>query len=376
MTSETLRRPIRRPEILLVTGGASRAKIQMVELRLRFILEHIEKKFDIKYVKIAPLRAYLRFAALVAADSTAVPEFVLKHLSWAYDLDFETNKTDGWTAMELGTLLNRQSGIEPAEAAARRSLDDRVRQLKACGMRPAYIFGTGPSLQLAAERSFADGITIVCNTIVRDAELWHHLSPAFLTAGDAIYHFGDNAHARAFRADALLRLVESNGGTLFVYPSMFDVIVRPEFRDVESLLIPIPWGEHTDVTVDLTDRFSLPSVENVLNALLLPLACTVSSDIRLWGFDGRGPTDTGFWANSHKHAYPELMQSLRNDHPAFFAESIPRGREIEYAQRVHGDLLEERLTDAENRGFRFRMLHQSWTPTLAKRYRAIEPESR
>ena len=61
------------------------------------------------------------------------------------------------------------------------------------------------------------------------------------------------------RADALRRLQESNGRTLFVYPAVFDVIVRAEFKDVEPLLVPIPFGEHTDVTVDLAKRFSLPS---------------------------------------------------------------------------------------------------------------------
>jgi hypothetical protein len=322
----------------------------------------------------SPLK-YAGFSAVVVADYAAAPAIARKHLNWVFDLDYETNATDGWEAMELATLLNKQSGIEPDLATAHRALVDHVQKLNAGGMRPAYIFGTGPSLQLAAGRTFADGITIVCNTIVRDPVLWDHLAPAILTAGDAIYHFGDNLHAKAFRADALSRLTESDGRTLFVYPAMFDVIVRPEFRDVESILVPIPWGEHTDVTVDLTDRFGLPRVGNVLNALLLPLGCTVSMDIRLWGFDGRGPTDNGFWANSDRHAYPELMQFLRDSHPAFFAESIPKGKEQEYVHRVHGELLDERLTEAESRGYCFQMLHPSWTPTLQKRYREFEPGS-
>jgi hypothetical protein len=274
--------------------------------------------------------------------------------------------------MNLGANLRprRRGDLD----AAHRALIRHVKTLTANGPKPAYIFGTGPSLQLARERSFTDGVTVVCNTIVRDPELWHHLAPAFLTAGDAIYHFGHTPHARAFRADALRRLQESDGRTLFVYPNMFDVIVRSEFKDVEPLLVPVPWGNHTDLTVDLTKTFGMPRLQNVLNNLLLPVGCTLSTDVRLWGFDGRAPSDSGFWGNSDRHAYPELMQSIRDAHPAFFSTLTPKGNEVKYVQQVHGDLLDKRLTEAEGRGFTFRMLHHSWTPTLQKRYRAPAEE--
>ena len=47
----------------------------------------------------------------------------------------------------------------------------------------------------------------------------------------------------------------------------------------------------------------------------------------------------------------------------------PAGNEIQYVNEVHGDWLDDRLTEAEERGFSFQMLHRSWTPTLQKRYR-------
>ncbi|MCV7136621.1 hypothetical protein H7J06_27005 [Mycobacterium hodleri] len=284
------------------------------------------------------------------------------------DLDYESNPVDGWDLLELGSALNRRGARRKSSAIARLTFGEHIQRLKECGPRPVYLFGTGPSLQLASERQFADGITVVCNTIVRDPELWHHLNPAFFTAGDAIYHFGHNPHAQAFRADALRRLKESAGRTLFVYPAQFDVVVRSQFREVETLLVPIPYGEHEDISVDLTKRFNLPHIGNVLNCLLLPLGCTLGTDIRLWGFDGRAPSDAGFWSNSDRHTYPELMQSIRDSHPAFFAKSIPVGNEVQYVKQVHGDLLEDRLAEAERRGFQFRMLHRSWTPTLQKRY--------
>jgi hypothetical protein len=370
---DTIRTPIRRPVVLLVTGQASQAKISEVAARLRFLLAHIDKPLQIREVRRASPLAYLRNTAVAGADASAIPVFAARYLRWVADLDYDTNLADGWSLMDLGTAINHGSQRN-SMAASHKVFGDHVRKLKVGGSRPAYIFGTGPSLHLASERSFADGFVVVCNTIVRDPELWHHLAPSFLTAGDAIYHFGHTAHARAFRADALKRLQESNGRTLFVYPAMFDVIVRSEFRDVESLLVPVPYIGHTNISVDLTQCFGLPEVENVLAILLLPLGCTLSRDVRLWGFDGRAPNDSGFWANSDRHAYPELMQSIRDAHPAFFANKTPVGNEAQYVKQVHGDLLDERLAEAERRGFTFRMLHRSWTPTLQKRYSEFESQ--
>ena len=120
--------------------------------------------------------------------------------------------------MELGTALSPRAGVDhrgrtPGIHRASFAVS-RPR-----GLGPVYLFGTGPSLESARNRSF--GRNDRRNTIVRDPELWHHLKPSFFTASDAIYHFGHNAHARAFRADALRRLQESAGRTLFVYPCRF-----------------------------------------------------------------------------------------------------------------------------------------------------------
>ena len=363
--------PLRRPVVLLVTGNATPKKVQEVESRVAFLLSHIDAPLKIRVAPKASLFDYLTKTAIAAVETSALPAFAVRYLRWVADLDFDNNFADGWSLMELGAAINSQTERKRL-SNAHRAFNYHVDTLKRGGVRPAYVFGTGPSLHLSAEHSFEDGVVVVCNTIVRDPGLWHHLAPSFLAAGDAIYHFGHTEHARAFRTDALERLKESRGSTLFVYPAMFDVVVRSEFREVESQLVPIPYTGHSDVSVDLTQCFGLPEVENVLAILLLPLACTLSKDVRLWGFDGRAPDDQGFWANSDRHAYPELMQSIRDAHPAFFAAKTPPGSEEKYVARVHGDLLEQRMNAAERRGFVFRMLHHSWTPTLQKRYSDIK----
>jgi len=307
---------------------------------------------------------------VATADAAAIPVFILDRvrLNWVANLDYDKYPFDAYQLIELGNVLTNRPTSETLELSYRR-FNRRIQEMKSLGPRPAYLFGTGPSLDRAADRSFSDGYTVVCNTIVRDPELWAHLNPDFLVAGDAMYHFGHTQHAQQFRADALQRLLESKGSTLFVYPAQFDIIVRSEFQAVEASLVPIPWVHHEVPFADLTCVFELPaSLANVLTVLLLPVGCTLSKDIRLWGFDGRSPVDFGFWKNSSGQSYTKLMPELRDAHPAFFEFAIPAGREQQYVETVHGQSLDDRLSEAEARGFRFWMLHPSSTPTFQKRF--------
>jgi hypothetical protein len=131
----------------------------------------------------------------------------------------------------------------------------------------------------------------------------------------------------------------------------------------------MPRGSHKSISTSLLERFELPNLGNILNIALLPLACTLTKDVRLWGFDGRAPDDKLFWANSSKHSYPELMDTLRAAHPAFFAHHVPADKPDKYVKTFHGDQLDQSLVDAERRGWSFTMMHKSWTPTLQKRFR-------
>jgi hypothetical protein len=200
---------------------------------------------------------------------------------------------------------------------------------------------------------------------VRDKALWHHLNPDFIVAGDAAYHFGHTAFARTFRHDLAMRLNETR--TYFVYPSRFDSVVRQEFSSFAERLIPIPNSHRMHIHADLTREFTLPNVGNVLALLLLPLACTLSKHICLWGFDGRAPGDKLFWGNSNKHSYPELLPELQKAHPRFFDHYVPKEDPYRYVRHVHGDNLDKIMKVAEAEGWRFDMMHHSWTPTLKKR---------
>jgi hypothetical protein len=296
-----------------------------------------------------------------------VPVYFKQIFCEKYDIDYRRNHMDGWTWIDIANLFSLERvKIEEAHRRFQRVIDS----LQTFELQKAYIFGTGPSLELAINWDWADGYRIVCNTIVRDAVLWKHINPHFIVAGDAVYHFGHTNFAKAFRSDLIKRLKETN--TYFLYPAIFDIIARRELKEIDDRLIPISQGSNSSICNSLYHNFKLNTLGNILPLMLLPLACTLSNKVYLWGFDGRAPTDTLFWSNSTKHSYPELMPGLQKSHPAFFNYYVPKDNPSRYVQQVHGDVLEEQMSLAEKKGWTFIMMHKSWTPTLQKRYRIID----
>lgn len=283
-----------------------------------------------------------------------------------FNIDSTTYASDGWDWCSLTQYRAILCGRPYNADSAQRTFRDAVVAAKREQHELCYVFGTGTSLEKASERSWEDGYRVVCNTIVRDGELWHHIAPHFIVAGDAIYHFGHTAFAAAFRQDLAARMRESNA--TFLYPEMFREIVRIHLpEDIQARCIAIPTGNRRTIHDDLTREFSLPGFGNVLPLLLLPVGCTMARNVALWGFDGRAPTDKLFWSNSSKHSYPEHFHTLRAAHPAFFDHHVPKEDPEKYVRLVHGDTLELALQTAEKLGWTFRMLHHSWTATLAKR---------
>lgn len=348
------------PAIALVPAAMPEDEREDFLRRLRFYLP--ESACEIEFRNELDLRALFSARPVLIFGGNPPRQWWTTLRAAVFDVDPRHNPLDGWAWSHL-TKTGQVPG--PVALAAETRLRECIASLRARGLDRAYIFGTGVSLAQAIDRDWSDGYRIVCNTIVRDARLWRHIDPHFIVAGDAIYHFGFTPFAKQFRADLAKRLGETN--TFFVYPDLFNEIVVREFGAFEDRLIPIPDGKHFDVHVDLTKYFYLPMLGNVLSNLLLPLACTLSKKVYLWGFDGRAPDDKLFWSNSSQHSYPELMRFLQEAHPAFFAHYVPADKPGEYVKNVHGEKLENALRSAESEGWHFVMMHKSWTPTLAKR---------
>jgi hypothetical protein len=352
-----------RGEILLFGKNISPEELREITIRMRYYLPAFPEQ-KVRLVTRWPWRALLTLDPLLLFGKLpgyAAP--LRKVLHNLFCVDYRFYPQDGWEWVRLANLSDRH---RPDVRRARELFIRRVEALRGQKLEKSYIFGTGPSLEKAIDRDWSDGYRIVSNTIAKDPVLWKHLDPHVLVAADAIYHFGHTSFAQAFRRDLMDRLSETP--TLFVYPDFFDAIVQRHFSPFKDRLIPIPMGFHQNLHVDLCREFRLPNLGNVLALMLLPLGCTLSKTVCLWGFDGRAPSDQLFWSNSNKHTYQELIPEIQRAHPCFFQHYVPKEDPNKYVRSVHGDLLEERLSAAEKEGYQFRLLHRSWTATLQKRF--------
>lgn len=353
------RRRFAQKRIFLYAPGASEEERREIERRASFYLGP-----DHKISKLGnPLPTWILWNAPVLTfgpGREGRPWF--KRWLGVFDVDMNANALEAWEWFEAAVYLEGT----PDRDVVRQRFDRWRGSIASTDFEKVYLFGTGPSLAKAIEHDWSDGLRIVCNTIVRDPELWHHIKPHAIVAADALYHFGPTEFARAFRRDLLTRLRESPD-VVFFYPDIFHSVVAAEIAIEEERLIPVQKGQSIAVHRCLSEDFTLPALGNVLNLMLLPVGCALGKHIKLWGFDGRAPTDTLFWANSNKHSYPELMSSLKEAHPAFFNHFVPANDPESYVRSVHGDVLEHCLTLAEADGWTFEMLHMSWTPTLERR---------
>lgn len=361
-------RPLKKPIMYIEIGLTNAEKVKIIENKLIWSFKFLKDKYEIKKKPKVGFIDIFRSSGVVYTETTSYPKFISKICNWIVNLDYERNHLDAWHLIDFISAISESPGNEDIMKGKLR-LINFMEKLGREKNDKVFLFGTGPSLENAIKHDFTNSIIIVCNTIVKDAELWAHLNPDIFVAGDAIYHFGNTDHAKQFRKDALLRLKESNGCTLFVYPYQYHPIVKKEFEEVSDILIPMPRSNHTDPTQNIKNSYGIPPMGNVLGDLLLPIGCSLSKNINLWGFDGRAPTDQNFWSNSAKQCYPELMHDLKRAHPAFFDFNVPKGNEINYVKKVHGDDLEERLASAEARGFEFRVITKSWTKVFQKRYK-------
>ena len=352
--------------VIVLTHPGQLELVNEILARLKYYAPNLDKIGIVVDIKESlSLKNRLSITPLLSLlGPGAIPFCLQKLVGGIFYVNFEENGVDGWQWHEFLTYLKGPAGTELALSKDR--LTSFVSRIKHEQHDKCYIFGTGSSLDKAINRSWNDGYRVVCNTIVRDPELWQHVNPHFIVAGDAIYHFGHTEFARAFRKDLQARLQESD--TMFVYPAIFHAFVERELSEVKDRLIPIGQGRNQSFNIDLLQVFELPALGNVLGLLLLPIACTLSKKIFMIGFDGRAPDDKLFWSNSKKHSYPELMHSLQEAHPKFFEQFMPKPGTDSYVKKYHGDLMDTLMTNAEREGWIFVMMHRSWTETFQKRY--------
>jgi hypothetical protein len=231
---------------------------------------------------------------------------------------------------------------------------------KYCGFKKSYIFGTGPSLQEAFNFDLSDGLRIVCNSIVKNRELLEHIKPHIIVAGDPVFHFGCSRYAEQFRKE-LIEVIQKYGMDFF-YPFFYARLFESHYLDLVDRSFSIPQVGRSDFNLDLSREYVLKGMDNILTLLMLPLATTLTDEIRIIGCDGRKPDEDYFWKHHTSSQYDDLMESVKKCHPAFFNHVV---YEDYYDQ--HCENLEILFGQAERKGKHIKSITKSYIPALLAR---------
>jgi hypothetical protein len=224
----------------------------------------------------------------------------------------ETDLGDAYHAVCLTYWA--QGGEDPALLTASKAELLRQRE-HAAGFDQVALFGTGPSLGEALDRDHSQSFNIVCNTVIKNRELVQRLSPKLLVASDAHFHFSYHRYAARFLAD-VVEFLEAGDASFFTFDK-FAAFARRRIPSVAHRIFGIPAGR-TSYGYDFDRDFRVFPGDSVLNMFLLPFGSFLGDQIELNGFTGRAPTDSYFWNHSELHQYVDLMEAVRQAHPAFF----------------------------------------------------------
>ncbi|MCH8489188.1 MAG: glycosyltransferase [Oceanicaulis sp.] len=236
-----------------------------------------------------------------------------------------------------------------------------ARVAERCASKVGYIFGTGPNLSHASAHDFSDGVTIACNSMVRNRELMDRLQPRLIVAADPIFHAGPSSYAGAFR-EQLIDALDRYSADLVVPLRDYHIYSHhlPERFADRIVGVPLETGDRPNI--DLSEQLKTTSTANVLTLFLLPLATTFFEEIRIFGCDGRPLSeDNYFWKHDKSSQFNEQMTEIQKAHPAFF--------EIDYNDYylAHCKTLETWLSTGEAAGKRFTNHTPSYIPALLKR---------
>ena len=349
---------------LLIDGKLSREALNVVHRARQSFGSLVENKIDaVQSNTWAGLPAALfRKDALLLTGSYSRTAGLISRLNksiWCVDPKKTAHSQWNWFYAINEIATNRNADWERDHS----KLLSLTKRLVSLGLSKCYVFGTGPSLASAHGCDFSSGYRIICNTICKAKSLFDHIRPHVIVAGDALYHFGDTLHAECFRRDLHQRLKESD--CAFLYPEVFRLRVENEFSDVCDQCYPVATSLN-GITPANNQVLQFSHRPNVLGSMLLPLACHLSKEIHLLGFDGKKPEDKLFWSNHPEVTYPGLIEIMADEYPSFFHHYVPPHDPQRYSRLAHGDLLESALNDATQRGWQFRLLAPSVSPALSK----------
>ncbi|MCF7943181.1 MAG: hypothetical protein K9L21_01980 [Spirochaetia bacterium] len=183
--------------------------------------------------------------------------------------------------------------------------------------KTSLILGNGPSIEKVFDYDLSAYNTIVCNSAIKDKKLLSHAKPRFVTAGDAVSHFGISLYAEKFREH--LSIVLEYFDMYILATAKYGNLLRLQYPELGSRVLLCEQTTSKPV-YNLFNYWGLPRLDSTLNVHMLPLAATLGDSILMLGFDGKRPdgkSNEDFWAHSPRTHFHDLVETGHLAHPMF-----------------------------------------------------------
>ena len=282
-------------------------------------------------------------------------------LSYVVDKDNEMSHGCNWlwSSITLATRDERER-LKADSYAALMRFAAQVRSPR------AYVLGTGPNLEQAAQRDFSDGDCIIANSIIKNRPLMERLNPIAVCACDPIFHAGVSLYAAEFR-QTLIQAMDDFPRMYFFAPHRDEKIYLlnlPQRLHDRFIFVPIDTAPGVKWNFDLRRDFYLVPEGNVLTQMMLPIAAAFHGKLSVIGCDGRPLSqNTYFWSHHASSQFNDQMQNIQEVHPAFF-----KLRDYDDHYSEHCADTARIIANLEDAGKRVECLTDSYIPALRQRY--------
>jgi len=185
--------------------------------------------------------------------------------------------------------------------------------------KSVLLVGSGPSGNKINPINNTEVLSIICNSVVNNKELLQKINPSIIVATDTVFHSGYSKYAEEFRKKTC-KVLDEYPQCFFLVPTRDLLIYKSNMNPIyHNRIIGIEGKKNISTNLNLLKRQVVKSTSNVLTFFMLPLATTISKEILLIGFDGKGKNENNkFWSYEKKSQFIEQMKYTKIAHPAFY----------------------------------------------------------
>jgi glycosyltransferase involved in cell wall biosynthesis len=226
--------------------------------------------------------------------------------------------------------------------------------------RPVYLFGTGPSLKYSyCIDDIEQSTVIACNSVVNNKTMLEYLKPDIICATDPIFHAGWGKYADEFRKNLIVAMGEYE--FTLVVPSR-DLHIYHNFIPKNYLCRIASYEfdpEIQGLNNNLIESQKVAPRPNVLTNIMLPIASTLTKDIRIGGCDGKKDPSSYFWEHDKASQFNNKMEDIQKEFKGFFDISYDKY----YAD--HCSVLKNQIDFLISNNYKVSSVTPSYIPVLA-----------